>query len=125
MTSIENILLQYQDKNEMENEKPTVKLLNDHGHSIWSINAEQIVKDMKAVNLTKLDDPRKVNSILPNLNIEKSYKAIIKHNLSKENNIETFLKSTFPEKVHDLYNLGALLSDQSLMNQSGKESFFY
>ena len=74
------------------------------------------------MNLTQLDDHNQINSILPRLDIEKSYTAILKHNLANEENIENFLKERFPEKVHDLYNLDVLLSDAILMDQSGKET---
>ena len=98
--------------------------LNDDSATIWDINSSVIRRDMAALNLTQLDDHDQINSVLPNLDIEKSYKAILKHNLASEENIENFLKERFPEKVHDLYNLDALLSDTILMNQSGKESHF-
>ena len=100
---------------------PSVKLNDDSGTE-WTLNSPAIQKSMAALNLTQLDDHNQINSILPSLDIEKSYKAILKHNLANEENIENFLKERFPEKVHDLYNLDALLSDAILMNQSGKET---
>ena len=96
--------------------------LNDDSATIWNISSSVIRRKMAALNLTRLDDHNQINSVLPNLDIEKSYKAILKHNLASEENIENFLKERFPEKVHDLYNLDALLSDTILMDQSGKES---
>ena len=100
---------------------PIVKLNHDSGTE-WTLNSPAIQKSMAALNLTQLDDHNQINSILPSLDIEKSYKAILKHNLANEENIENFLKERFPEKVHDLYNFDALLSDAILMNQSGKET---
>ena len=96
--------------------------LNDDSATVWDINSSVIRKEMAALNLTQLDDHDQITSVLPNLDIEKSYKAILKHNLASEENIENFLKERFPEKVHDLYNLDALLSDTILMDQSGKKS---
>ena len=102
---------------------PSVKL-NDGSATIWEINSSVIQNNMAALNLTQLDDHDQINSVLPHLDIEKTYKAILKHNLANEENIENFLKERFPEKVHDLYNLNALLSDAILMDQSGKETHF-
>ena len=107
--------------NNLLNASPSVKLNDDSGTE-RTLNSPAIQKSMAALNLTQLDDHNQINSILPSLDIEKSYKAILNHNLANEENIENFLKERFPEKVHDLYNLDALLSDAILMNQSGKET---
>ena len=109
--------------NLLNSTSPSVTLKDDSA-TTWDINTSVIRRDMAALNLTQLDDHDQINSVLPNLNIEKSYKAILKHNLASEENIENFLKERFPEKVHDLYNLDALLSDTILMDQSGKEYTF-